>query len=256
MNKEPSPICKGLMKLHKQKKEGAATSEPLSKWDEKSHTLEYEGEYPSSDPQEWTPEYVLQFVEKHHAEWNKHLADAINAALAALRAVVKDDCETDTNVRELARPILGDFKVDGDSYGVPGLEDITKELIKQLTAEREESEKVAQRLYGIIKETQQQLLQAQAAIEKHNKSVEDWMELTTCETCLRFRGEFKIKIDATALAEHDAKMMQAVIGELENERKKVKPLVEELERLKPWQSVEDARRIDAALAKVKETPNV
>jgi hypothetical protein len=52
-------------------------------------------------------------------------------------AVIKDDCETDTNVRELARPILGDIKVDGDSYGVPGLEDIIEELIKQLAAERD-----------------------------------------------------------------------------------------------------------------------
>ncbi len=46
-------------------------------------------------------------------------------------AVNKDDCETDTNVRNLARPILGDFKVDGDSYGVPGLEDITGELLEK-----------------------------------------------------------------------------------------------------------------------------
>jgi phosphoenolpyruvate-protein kinase (PTS system EI component) len=61
-------------------------------------------------------------------------------------ALIKDHCETDTNIRELARPILGNFKVDGDSYGVPGLEDIVEELIKQLAAEKEAHAKTAKQL--------------------------------------------------------------------------------------------------------------
>lgn len=41
-------------------------------------------------------------------------------------------------MRNIARPVLGDFAVDGDSYGVPGLEDIVEGLVKRLkAAERE-----------------------------------------------------------------------------------------------------------------------
>lgn len=32
---------------------------------------------------EWTPQRILQFVEKHHDRWNEHLSVAINAAIAA-----------------------------------------------------------------------------------------------------------------------------------------------------------------------------
>jgi len=69
--------------------------------------------------------WIDGLVSKH----NNDIKSAIEKATETLRAVIRDDCETDTNVRNLARPILGDFAVDGDSYGVPGLEDIVEQLI-------------------------------------------------------------------------------------------------------------------------------
>ncbi len=49
-----------------------------------------------------------------------------------LRACIKDDCETEEEVKNLARPILGVLAVDGDSYGVPTEADIVKSLVKKL----------------------------------------------------------------------------------------------------------------------------
>lgn len=51
---------------------------------------------------------------------------------AALRSVIKDQCENEKEVMELTRPILGSW-VDGDSYGVPGLVATVDELIDRNT---------------------------------------------------------------------------------------------------------------------------
>lgn len=58
---------------------------------------------------------IADAIEKHHQ---------LCTDLETAQAVIKDDCETDTSIRNLARPIFGDAKVDGDSYSVPALEDI------------------------------------------------------------------------------------------------------------------------------------
>jgi len=42
-----------------------------------------------------------------------------------------DWAETDTKVKNLARPILGDW-VDGDSMGVPQVDDIVEKLISRI----------------------------------------------------------------------------------------------------------------------------
>lgn len=47
--------------------------------------------------------------------------------------MLRDTCDDDTTIRELARPILGDKLVDGDSWGVPPITDIVEELVKRLT---------------------------------------------------------------------------------------------------------------------------
>ena len=74
---------------------------------------------------------------------------AIDEATAELRkqleismAVNLDDCETDTNVRNLARPILGSI-ADDDGYAVTSLEQIVEELISKLAeAEKDKVELV------------------------------------------------------------------------------------------------------------------
>lgn len=52
-----------------------------------------------------------------------------NTRANQLEQIIKDDCETDSAVRDLARPVLGNLGVDGDSYAVPPLEDITAALV-------------------------------------------------------------------------------------------------------------------------------
>ena len=115
-----------------------------------------------------------------------------NAAIAAERekyrislAVNKDDCETDTNVRNLARPILGDFKVDGDSYGVPGLEDITEELIKQLAAERETSVQLRELLDSEMKRMEKALTAERQESNKRDQIVSTQLDQLTAERKLR-----------------------------------------------------------------------
>lgn len=46
--------------------------------------------------------------------------------------MLRDTCDDDTQIRELARPILGDKGVDGDSYCVPPITDIVEELTRRL----------------------------------------------------------------------------------------------------------------------------
>lgn len=46
---------------------------------------------------------------------------------------LEDDCSTDCYIRNRVRGILTDFEIDGDSYGVPTLEDIVDSLCDKLT---------------------------------------------------------------------------------------------------------------------------
>lgn len=48
-------------------------------------------------------------------------------------ALIKDDCETDSNLRDLLRPILGKEGADHNGYSVVPLEDAVGELISHLT---------------------------------------------------------------------------------------------------------------------------
>ncbi len=45
-----------------------------------------------------------------------------------------DSCHDDTEIRNLVRPILGDFATDGDSYGMPGVVDLVEALVANLAA--------------------------------------------------------------------------------------------------------------------------
>jgi hypothetical protein len=54
-----------------------------------------------------------------------------------LKTVMADQCETDTAIRNIARPVLGNFAVDGDSNGIPALEDIVETLVGMIRSDNQ-----------------------------------------------------------------------------------------------------------------------
>ncbi len=50
--------------------------------------------------------------------------------LGVVMVAIEESCENDNDIRDLARPILGDLKTDGDSNAVPTTACIVEELIK------------------------------------------------------------------------------------------------------------------------------
>jgi len=64
-----------------------------------------------------------------------------------LEKLVKNDCETDTNIREIIRPTGID--VDGDSWFVPPLEDLVEKLIVENKRLKMALELMAKRLQQI-----------------------------------------------------------------------------------------------------------
>jgi hypothetical protein len=49
-----------------------------------------------------------------------------------LKAIIKDDCDTDSRAREIALKVLPMKSVHGDSYGVPTLMDIVEQLVLRI----------------------------------------------------------------------------------------------------------------------------
>lgn len=45
---------------------------------------------------------------------------------------IEDFSDSDFNARRAARRVLTEFEVEGDSYGVPGLEDIVERLVAKI----------------------------------------------------------------------------------------------------------------------------
>ena len=64
------------------------------------------------------------------AEYDQ-LAKKLQDVTESLDSFLRDDIEADDEIRNLARPILGEW-VDGDSFGVPGVVDIVEKLITLL----------------------------------------------------------------------------------------------------------------------------
>jgi hypothetical protein len=85
-------------------------------------------------PQEQVVLSTLQVCPSCGAGLGQVAAVSPDAEIERLRALVKDDAETDIAVRNIARPVLGDAAVDGDSYGVPTLEDIVERLRASLAS--------------------------------------------------------------------------------------------------------------------------
>ena len=65
---------------------------------------------------------------------NLYTAEDQTKQIAALTKVVKEMDETDKAVREILRPLMD---VDGDSHGVPGLEDLAESVDEQIAALKE-----------------------------------------------------------------------------------------------------------------------
>ncbi len=64
--------------------------------------------------------------------WNKRVALSLSAQRErTLRKVIQDDCEDEERVKNLVRPILGELKTDGDSYGAPSMSDIVESLLQR-----------------------------------------------------------------------------------------------------------------------------
>lgn len=65
-------------------------------------------------------------------------AQIMSLPIASLRRnyalALMDWAETDTNVRKAARKVLTKFEVEGDSWGVPAIEDIVDALVARLGA--------------------------------------------------------------------------------------------------------------------------
>lgn len=75
-------------------------------------------------------------------------------------ALIKDHCEEEETIKRIARPLLGDFKVDGDSYGVPSSQDICQSLVDQLSQLQQD----VKPLLHIMKDQHNTL----TAIDRHN----------------------------------------------------------------------------------------
>lgn len=75
----------------------------------------------------------------------------------AIDSMRKDEANTDTAIRDAARKVLPAFDVDGDSYGVPSIEDIVESLVAEIArlrltdAEREAVDRQAKWLVNQAK---------------------------------------------------------------------------------------------------------
>lgn len=59
--------------------------------------------------------------------------------IESLAADLEDWAHTDTEVRNLVRPILGEKETDGDSFGVPDVADLVEQLVAKYNALKRES---------------------------------------------------------------------------------------------------------------------
>jgi len=50
--------------------------------------------------------------------------------------LLRDQADTDTTIRQLAKKVLSEKEVDGDSYCVPSVEDIVRTLVDAILRER------------------------------------------------------------------------------------------------------------------------
>ena len=58
----------------------------------------------------------------------------LRAQIDTLTALNTAECERDTAIRDLVRPVLGALQTDGDRYDVPSTVDLVEALTKQLDA--------------------------------------------------------------------------------------------------------------------------
>lgn len=71
----------------------------------------------------------LKRTEKLRADFNKYSREDLEIYYASL---LLDTSETDIYVREKCKDILTDFEINGDTYGVPMIEEIVDKLVEKI----------------------------------------------------------------------------------------------------------------------------
>lgn len=69
---------------------------------------------------------LIEYIKRNHSDYDE---------IARLYAIqLMDSAECDNYVRDRVRGILSDFEIDGDSFGVPLIEDIVNDLVEKILA--------------------------------------------------------------------------------------------------------------------------
>ena len=68
-------------------------------------------------------------IERLHADIKRH-TKTYDELVKLYAILLLDSSETDIYIREICRPIIGDYLVDGDTWGVPPLETVVESLIE------------------------------------------------------------------------------------------------------------------------------
>ena len=65
------------------------------------------------------------------------VCDICQGVEESLRHLLQDTSDTDTYIRERVKGILTDFEINGDSYGVPTIDDIVDLLCKKIESKND-----------------------------------------------------------------------------------------------------------------------
>jgi hypothetical protein len=69
---------------------------------------------------------LIDYIKRNHSDYDE---------IVRLYAIqLMDSAECDNYVRDRVRGILTDFEIDGDSFGVPTIEDIVNDLVEKILA--------------------------------------------------------------------------------------------------------------------------
>lgn len=85
-------------------------------------------------------EYVSRKTTLFGNPWSPldEAANLIEAQQATIRRECEDWAETDTQIRNAAKPFLTEFEINGDRNGVPTIEDIVNLLVKRIASQQKE----------------------------------------------------------------------------------------------------------------------
>ena len=116
---------------------------------------------------EYLPEHLMEMVVER---WNKR--DHLRTQLESKDKLIKDFCHTENEVEKSALKVLTEFQVHGDSYGVPGTNQIVDTLVSEVQSLRTRLAEVESKLH--LQETTQD---PQPTIADFYQSQKDVIEL-------------------------------------------------------------------------------